>query len=64
MSETEVQATAGALRGDSTVLIAASSLSTAPRVDDRILTASAAWHVLTVEQVGIASHYRLTARKD
>lgn len=64
LTEREVAATAGAKRGDVTILITLAALATPPAVDDRIVTAAGTTYtLLDVERIGAATHYRAHGRK-
>ena len=63
LTEREVAALDGARIGDVSILITVAALATPPRVDDRLTTLTTTYHIVSVDQVGVATHYRLVGRK-
>lgn len=63
LSPVDLEEVDGARVGDLSVLIAASLLSAAPKVDDRLTIAGVRYSVYAVEDGTLPTHYRAYVRK-
>lgn len=63
VTESEVAGSDSLRIGDVHILIATSQLTTAPRVDDRLTTATKTYTVVSADSFGMATHYELIGRE-